>query len=406
MSTHLARAELLLEQNRFAEALTEARAALQAEPDSPTAHACLARCFAHLDEPKPALASAQQAVSFAPDEAYFHQVLAFIHHRADRNKAALVAINEAVRLEPYEENYLSLRSAIHLGLKNWADALADAENALQLDPENIQALNIRSIALIQLGRADKAHQTGDYTLERAPENGMAHATKGWASLHQGDPLTAQSHFREALRLQADLEYARTGMLEALKARNPIYRWMLAYFLWMGRQATRMQWAFIILTMFGVRIIRGIAATTPVLGWVLWPLVGLIYFAIYLTWTAVPLFNFLLCFDRFGRYVLSRAERRSAINFGLSLLPLFASLYWWATGAGDAGLFASIMAAMLSVCVASSVQRTGRNRLILGGITGGLAAAAIAILFFGQGDLIPVFFLSFLGFQFAANALSK
>lgn len=404
MHPRLARADLLLAQSRPRDALAEVQQALTADPDDPDALLTLARCLSSLDRHAEALDAARRAVGLAPDEPFSHRVLAFALHRADREAEAEKAADEAVRLAPDEDNGFVLRASIRLARRRWADALADAEAALALNPENVEALNFRALALVQLGRPEDAHRTGDFALNRAPEDAMAHAVKGWACLHQSRPREARPHFLEALRLQPDLEYARHGMLEALKAVNPVYRGMLAYFLWMGRQSRGMQWAFILVTLFGVRFVRGIAAANPVAGYVLWPLIGLFYAFLFLTWTATPLFNLLLRFDRFGRHVLSRAERLASTLFGLSLLPLFAALGWWATHRDETGLIASIMTAMLSVCVAAGVVRRGRNRLILLGATGALAAAAGAVLFLGQTAWLTPFFLGFLGFQFLANAL--
>src|ERR1051325_7581740 len=80
-----------------------------------------------------------------------------------------------------------------------------------------------------------------------------------------------------VRIQAldpELEYAREGMLEALKARNPIYRGMLAYFLWLGVQSSRFQWAFIVAVFFGGRITRALSESQPDMKWLWWPLLGL------------------------------------------------------------------------------------------------------------------------------------
>ncbi len=408
MSAHLSRAELLLHQNRPQEALAEARQALNEDSQNVDALLCVARCHSSLKQHADAVTTAQRAVSLASDEAYAHRILAHVLHLADRDPEAEAAANQALRLDPEDEFSFLARASIRLALRRWADALADAETALSLSPELPEALNLRSIALIQLGRADEAHTTGDFALDRAPDNGMSHAVKGWACLHQSRPHDARPHFAEALRLEPDLEYARHGMLEALKATNPVYRGMLIYFLWMGRQSGRVQWAFILVTLFGLRIVRGIAAQNPTLGYVLWPLIGLFYFFIYLTWTAVPMFNLLLRFDRFGRHVLDRDERWGSTLFGLSLLPLIAAGAWWAWGDNQQvdGLLATIYAAMLSVCVAASVQREGRNRKILVGATGVLAAIAVAVLFFGEYTLAVPFVLGFLGFQFLANSLTK
>ena len=41
---------------------------------------------------------------------------------------------------------------------------------------------------------------------------------------------------------------------------------------------------------------------------LWPLLILFYAFIYLSWTAMPMFNLLLRFNRFGRHILTKDQR--------------------------------------------------------------------------------------------------
>jgi Flp pilus assembly protein TadD len=410
MSAHLQRAELLLDQSRPAEAEREVSLALARDPENAHAHALLARSRLAQQRAVEAIDAARKAVALAPDVAYHHTVLGYALLEADREKDALAAANAALALDPEDASVFVLRSSVHLARRAWSEALADAEAAIGLEPEHVHALNLRSIALTQLGRNEEAHQSGNFALHRAPENGMAHATKGWACLHEGDTAGAQDHFRESLRLQPDLEYARQGMLEALKARNPVYRGLLAYFLWMGRQSTRIQWAFILFTLFGLRVIRGLAASNPGLGLILWPVVVLCYAFIYLSWTAGPMFNLLLRFNRFGRLVLSRDERRGSTVFGLSLLPILGGGLWWMRGGGEVAVFTTIAAAMLSVCVAATVNREGRARRILALATGALAIVgtlALAAAATGRGaSLLSLFFLGFLAFQFLANGLRR
>jgi hypothetical protein len=248
-------------------------------------------------------------------------------------------------------------------------------------------------------------------LERAPENAWSHANQGWNCLHKNDPRRAQDHFREALRLEPDLEYARQGMLEALKARNPVYRGMLAYFLWMGRLSTKLQWAFILGTMFGVRAVRTLAEERPELGVVLWPLVGLFYLFIYLSWTAGPMFNLLLRFDRFGRLVLSRDERKATNWFGACVLLLVGALTFWALG-NPVGMFGAIVGAMLSVCVAITFNRIGKKRVgfaIATAVMAALGLGGCALLLMGDENgftCLTTFFVAFLGLQIAANVAAS
>jgi tetratricopeptide (TPR) repeat protein len=410
MTAHLERAQLLLAQSRPADAERESMLALSTQPDNPQALALLALSRIEQDKREPALEAARAAVGVAPDAPYLHYVHALVLHRMDRGDEAFRTAQEALRLDPHDADYFSLLASIELGRRRWPAALEAAEQALGLNPEHVGATNLRAMALVRLGRKAEAMTTVDYALHRAPEDAFSHANQGWNCLHQNDPTRAQEHFREALRLQPDLEYAREGMLEALKARNPIYRVMLAYFLWLGRQSARFQWGFIIGIYFGSRLARSLSQSQPHLNWLWWPLIGLFYAFVYLSWTAQPMFNLLLCFNRFGRQVLSRDQRIGASWFGGVFALMLACLIGWLTTGSAIGLFGGAVFAALSICVAATFGKTGRNRAILGGVTLLLAAVATLAMVLklngseADAGLVVVFAAGFFGFQILANTL--
>lgn len=411
MSAHLERAQLLLQQSRPADAEREAMLALAQSPEHPLAHAFLALSRSDQGRAAEALQSAEAAVGLAPDVAYFHYVLATVLHRAERDGEARKRVEEAIRLDPDEERHFGLLASIHLALRDWPAALEAAERGLALNPEDVGCANLRSMALVRLGRKAEAMETVESALERDPQNAVSHANQGWNCLHRNDPRKAQEHFREALRLDPELEYARQGMLEALRARNPVYRGMLAYFLWMGRQSGRLQAAFIIGTYVVMRLMRNVAETQPGWGVVAWPLVILFYLFVYLSWTAGPMFNLLLRFDRFGRYVLSRDERRATWWFGGCVAAMLGGLGWWAAG-NEMGMLTAIVAAILSIGVAIVAARRGRQRLWFGLATGALAGVGlVGLLLAGAGGaaavpLLTTFGFGFLGLQVAANVVGR
>ncbi|MBC8041238.1 MAG: hypothetical protein H7Y06_11895, partial [Opitutaceae bacterium] len=297
------------------------------------------------------------------------------------------------------------QASIHLHRDDWTATLASADEALRLDPEDTTAANLRAMALVRLGRKDEAVHTVSQNLSRDPNDAFSHANQGWNALHHNDPRLAQEHFREALRLDASLDYARQGLLEALKARNPVYRVMLAYFLWMGRMSGKIQWAFALGVMFGNRVIRTLSAANPNLAWVFVPLQVLFYAFIYLSWTATPMFNFTLLFDPFGRHVLTRRERIGALVFGISFLLALGALSWWLCG-GRFGRMMTIVFAYLSALVASTVATTGWRLLVLASTTlvlAGIGIASIALLFARNPEGISLFMLFLLGSLGAAIA---
>lgn len=411
MSAHIERAQILLQQSRPADAERELMLALAQAPDHPLAHAYLALSRVDQGKIKEAADAARAAVGYAPDVAFFHYVLGVVLHRGDREDEARREVEEAIRLDPDEENHFALLASIHLARRDWAAALEAAERGLALNPEDVGCANLRSMALVRLGRKDEAMETVEYALGREPDNALSHANQGWNCLHRNDPRRAQDHFREALRLNPELEYARRGMLEALKARNPIYRGMLAYFLWMARLSGKLQAAFVIGTFFGVSYVRGLASQKPELGKFLWPLVVAFYAFIYLSWTAGLMFNLLLRFDRFGRFVLSSDERHATNWFGLCLAFVVGNLAWWASG-DDLGMIGAIVGAGLSICVSITFGRTGKARLGFGlgsGLLALLGLGGMALVWGGSATgltALSAFGVGFLALQIAANFVHR
>jgi hypothetical protein len=158
-----------------------------------------------------------------------------------------------------------------------------------------------------MGRKAEAGLTIDAALANDPENSVTHANQGWTLLHAGDHKRALEHFRESLRLDPENEWARQGIIEALKAQNIIYAGMLKYFLWMSRLSSNAQWGVILVGFFGMRILRATAKANPGIEPFVWPIQIVYLIFVFLTWTANPLFNLMQRLNKFGRMVLNRDE---------------------------------------------------------------------------------------------------
>lgn len=409
MSVHLARAQLLLQQSRPADAEREAGLAAAENPELPQAHALLALCRINQDKRGPALEAALTAVRLSPDDAHFHYIHALVLHRSERQKEALAAAHEAVRLAPDDDESFSLLAAIHLNQGDWQAALGAAEQALALQPDSTEAANFRAMALVRLGRKAEAMQTVDATLRRDPENAFSHANQGWNCLHRNEIRPALDHFREALRLEPELEYAREGMLEALKGRNAVYRVMLQYFLWSARLPPGLQWGLVVGSIVGGRLAIGLARVFPGLELLWWVVLGSLYGFIYLTWTSQPLFNLLLRLDPFGRHVLTAAQRFAANVFAPFFVATLAAVAWFAVADHDLAFVTMFVTAALSICVAITFARDGRNRLVLGAamlFLAFLGATAIRSVLVGAASAaLNNFAYGFLGFQLLANFFS-
>lgn len=313
----------LFQLDRYAEAEREFRRYLAEEPGDAAGHAWLALCLVELEKLPEATDEAQQAIVADPTSDFHYYVLGRVLLERNHLAEARRAFQQAIESAPEEVRNHSGMGLVELRQSRWREALAAADQGLALDPEDATCLNIRSAALTHLGRRSEAAETIQDALASNPEDSYIHANHGWAELHNGRPTAALDHFREALRLDPTNEFARSGIVEAMKARNPIYRVMLGYFLAMQRLSSQSRWIVFIAIFFAPRVLRSLGHAWPQGQWLTEILVQLVLVFCVMTWIASPLFNLVLRFDRLGRHALSREQIRGANLMALFLFPALA-----------------------------------------------------------------------------------
>jgi tetratricopeptide (TPR) repeat protein len=374
------RAALLLEQGRYADAEQELRMSLASDPDNAWAHAMLAMCLSQRKQFKDATAEAERAVGLAPNFSLCHYVLAKVLLDRDRTDEARTAIQQAIALDTYNANYYAMLAHIELSDRHWQRALDAAEVGLSINPDDVSCVNLRASALLNLGRKEEATAAIAGALARDPHNAASHANQGLTLLHQGQHKQALEHFREALRIDPTSEFARQGMVEALKARYLIYRLMLRYFLFMSRLTGRAQWGIVIGALVGFQLIGAAAGRSERLSMIILPLViAYIGFA-YLTYIATPLSNFLLCLNRFGRMVLSREQRIAALSVGAMLGAAVVCAVYGLVARKNLPLFAAVGFLGIAPPLASIFKcPIGWPRWVMAAYTAGLAIIGIVAL---------------------------
>ncbi len=304
-----------------------------------------------------------------------------------------MAIREALRLDPERPSYYNILGHLYIRQKAWKKALVAAEDGLRLDPEDVNCLNLRALALVELGQREDAQASLDEALSQEPDNAMTHANQGWALLHEGKHKQAMHHFREALRINPMLDWAREGIVEAMKARNPIYRVILRYFLWMGRLTTTEQWGVTAASSGVQRGLRVLARKFLLLYVIVLPL-SLLYFVFaFLTWTARPLFALVLRLDPFGRLALPEEEVTASNWVGACLLTsALGVLLAVVSGIGTmVGPFPVLSPAFLILALVGLVMMMpvagvfrcpkGKRRVVLAVLTGGLALLGLGSFLF-------------------------
>jgi tetratricopeptide (TPR) repeat protein len=316
MPDHFQRSQLLINQGRYDLAEKELRQLLSAEPDYASAHGLLAVCLSEKKQQEEALKEIREAIALSPSHSGFHYIHAGILRDQNALEAAKKAILEAMRLDPEDADCYARLASIQYDQSKYKEALKSAEQGLSVDAEHVWSMNMRLLALIELGRIAEAEAEVNGTLAVAPDHPFPHTVKGWVMLHQNQHAEAMESFTEALRLKPDGEWARLGLLETLKARNGLYRFILRLDLWRSRLSTGQRFALLALV---------ILPQTRALFLLLVILIGLTKF----------FFTFLLWFDPSGRLALSPKE----IATNKWILAIFGSfgpgiLLYWITQQGS------------------------------------------------------------------------
>lgn len=315
------RAVLLTQQGRNELAVAELRRLLGAEPEFAPAHALLAQLLADGGDDAAALREAHAAIAADPELPFAHQALARVLLATGQIEPAAGAVLQAIALDPDDADQHALLAQIRLGQKRHDDALAAAEAGLALEPQDTDCLNLRSLALVRLGRQDEASDTLDASLAHDPDNPYTHQARGFALLHRGDAKGALHHFQEALRRDPSLDAARSGLVEALKARNPLYRVLLRGFLWLERFTDGKQQQILFGAWLVVFVARRMLGNIDGLqGWALG--LGIAWLAVVLLTACLPpIFNLLLLLHPLGRHALPAQQRNDALLLGGALLLL-------------------------------------------------------------------------------------
>lgn len=323
---HIERARLLLQQQRYRDAETQAGIVLQQNPNDAEALQIIGHCRLDTKKTAEALQIFQQCLGLQPDDDYVHYLIAFCHYRNDDIDAAQKSVEQAIALFPYNAGYFGLLSNIFYARRNYPDALHAANNGLYVNPEDIGCLNARSAALFRLNKKTEAYDTINEALQKNPEDAYTHTNYGWHYLEKGNYKKAVEHFRESLRINPNSASAKEGYKNALKSKLPFYRWILQYSLWMNHQSRGIRVAMI----FGLWIVAQLVSSFADSSneWLRYLAGGIIFLYllfVLFSWLGNALANMFLLASPHGKMALTDSERTGARIVGLSLVAGIALL---------------------------------------------------------------------------------
>ncbi len=304
MSAHLERARRLLETHRPADAEREARSGLAESPRDPLLLHAL--CSALLGQKKLAAAAevAQSLQTAAPNWTDAHLILCCVELERGQVNLAERAALEARRLAPTSPTPRQNLAACYLRRECWDGALVEAEAGLALDPTHVGCAQTRTLALMHMGRKQESVVTANIALAQDASNSASHNLAGWAKLNSGDYRAAKEHFSEALRLNPTADNSRAGLLESMKAHNPLYRAMFALLKFMAssKLSEGASYALRVLFLVGFCFVPDRASAVAL------PLVVVAIGFLLVVSCSLPFFNVLIMFDPIGRHALQPYDR--------------------------------------------------------------------------------------------------
>jgi tetratricopeptide (TPR) repeat protein len=295
---------LLLRQGRAPQAEQELRRILQADPTDALAHAWLGMCLLDQAKLEEGQAEAETAIHLAPEYDFAYYLLSLSHLRQHRQPAALVAIEHALALDPTDPNYYHTLGIIRFQRHQWQAALKAAETGLSYDPEHVDCLGLRARSLTRLGRRYEAADALGRALHHDPDDAGTHADAGWVALETGQAKPALEHFRQALRLSPTSDYAREGLVEALKTQYWVYRSFMRFAYWSSSLSDSAR--------------RGLFLGLFIFSRFFPLLLPLYLVLVFMSWFADPLFNTLLRFNPYGHHALSATQVRQSTQFSALL----------------------------------------------------------------------------------------
>ena len=309
LSANFERGAQLFEMGRYKDAIPYLSQSLSENVDNFDAKYLMANCYLVTNDKEKAFELALELRNINPEHDGIYFLLSQIYLQKENIKEALLNINTAIKNNPYNDNYFGQKAYIKLSEKKFEEALNMANEGLRINAKSDFCLNARATALTKLKRTEEAEETIENLLQENPEDADSHANVGWSYLEKNDIQKALTHFKESLKLDPTSEFARDGMLTAVKAKNSVYNLYLRYSFWIGNKSEKNQWYFIIGIYLAYRFALKVLSVSGLAVLALPLIIAYLLFALG-SWIMEPLSNMILVFDKHGKYLLDDNDKLS------------------------------------------------------------------------------------------------
>lgn len=187
--------------------LDEARQALALAPSDAAAQWIVGRCLVGAGQPAAALAACRDAVRRDPGDARYQQALGSVLDAARQDKAAATAFQQALRLAPGYGAAAAGLAYSQLHQHDWKAAIASFRKAIALEPQD--STHRSGLGLAQYGaeQAAAALASLQQAIRQSPQTAENHYRYALVMADVGGRTLAEAAFRRAIALRpADATY--------------------------------------------------------------------------------------------------------------------------------------------------------------------------------------------------------
>ncbi len=223
------RAALYLQAGKSADALRDARKAVEMDSLEPKYQHILARAYMAYGQPARALEIGHKSAAFTNNTGPEHSLLmAEAYLAAKEREKALLYVDKALEVAPYEEWGYLLKARIFEQQKDTTKALSLLKKAIKLNPEFAEAYN--QLAYLYIRNKNYAQATAllNQGLRTNPEDGKLHYNMGLVYMNTDALDSARISFKKAAFYDPDLDMA-TYQLGMVSFEDKKYSEALGYF---------------------------------------------------------------------------------------------------------------------------------------------------------------------------------
>ena len=208
-----------LRRHATGEALTKARAAVQAQPGNAEAHHLLGLALQAQGDSGEAHKSFDQAIALAPDNAAYHVSRAgALLGEGDREQAQQ-ALDKAIAIDPNQVAAYIMASHLALTRNDLTEAERLLKRAALVNPNHPHTVVTLGQLETRRGNHDEALKLYNDAFATAPDDTLVLSALAHAYLARGNAAFAEQAYRRALLGAPQQTTLRRGLFEALRAQN-------------------------------------------------------------------------------------------------------------------------------------------------------------------------------------------